>query len=80
MAVTKQTANRSKPPPIREVSIYFNQKGMPALEAEQFYEYYQKQHWTSKNGNAIEDWKSFACRWIAAVIHDQPLLFDREIH
>lgn len=68
------------PPSIRDVKIYFSQKGMPDYEAENFYQFYEKNHWKSKNGFVFKDWKNIAYRWIAAVVQNQPLLFDRRIH
>ena len=72
--------NNKKPPTKLDVIIYFNQKGMPECEAEAFYQFYEERHWTTKNGLFLNKWKDFAYRWIAAVVQDQPLFFDRRIH
>ncbi|OJW01070.1 MAG: hypothetical protein BGO52_06435 [Sphingobacteriales bacterium 44-61] len=67
-------------PSIQEVKIYFDQKGMPECEANEFYQFYEKKHWTSKKGYFFKDWKQIAYRWIAKVVKSHPSLFDRQIH
>jgi len=75
-----QLCNENRPPSIRDVKIYFSQKGMPETEAVNFFQFYEKKQWKSKNEIFIKKWKDFAHRWIGSVIQDQPLLFDRRIH
>ena len=72
--------SENRPPTIRDVKIYFSQKGMTETEAYSFYQFYEKRKWKTKNGIFITKWKDFAYRWIAAIVQDQPLLFDRRIH
>ena len=68
------------PPRIEEVKIYFAQKGISEQEAEDFFLFYEKKHWTSKNGNFFKSWKNIAYKWIATVLQKEPFLFDRLVH
>jgi len=68
------------PPTIEDVKIYFSQKGMPAPEAEQFFLFYEKKQWKSKNGNFLKSWKNVAYYWIATITSNQPQLFNKLIH
>lgn len=70
----------SRPPTIQDVKIYFNQKGMPEYEADNFYHFYEKKQWKNKTGNFYRNWKYIAYMWIASVVQNQPLLFDKWIH
>jgi len=70
----------NRPPTIRDVKIYFNQRGMPDSEAYNFYRFYEKRKWKTQNGIFMTKWKDFAYRWIAGVVQGQPLLFNRHIH
>jgi hypothetical protein len=45
-------------PTMRDVKIYFNQKGMPDYEAQCFFKFYEKQKWSTRNGNRIMNGKS----------------------
>jgi hypothetical protein len=91
MSGTKQELNMKKsmsqthsyanhPPSMQDVKIYFNQKGMPECEANEFYQFYERKQWTSKKGCFFKDWKQIAYRWIAKVVISHPSLFDRRIH
>jgi hypothetical protein len=71
---------QQRPPTLRDVKIYFNQKGMPDSEARIFYKFYQNQSWLSKNGVRISKWKKFAHYWIGTVVQNQPILFNRHVH
>jgi len=68
------------PPHIEDVKIYFNQKGIPEIEAENFFLFYEKKQWKSKNGNYLKSWKNVAYSWIASMIGNNPSLFNRAIH
>jgi hypothetical protein len=72
--------DKQKPPTIREVKIYFSQKGMPDFEAINFYNFYQNRKWATINGIHISKWKKFAHYWIGTVIQNQPILFNRHVH
>lgn len=77
----KQTqSDVNYPPSMQEIKIYFNQKGMPDCEADNFYRFYEKKRWTGKNGYFYKNWKQIAYRWIADVVKAHPFLFDRRIH
>ncbi len=68
------------PPRIEDVKIYFSQKGLPACEAETFFLYFEKKQWKNRNGKYLREWKKTAYKWIAAIISNQPFLFDKAIH
>jgi hypothetical protein len=76
----QQELTKIIPPRIEDVRIYFSQKGMPVLEAEAFFIFYEKKNWKSKKGNFFKSWKNIAYYWIASVISNKPLLFDKAIH
>ena len=71
---------RSMPPSIEEVKIYFNQKGMPSMEAEHFFLFYEKKQWRSKGGNFLKSWKNIAWNWIKGVFSCEPWLFNKSVH
>jgi hypothetical protein len=71
---------KPRPPTLRDVMIYFNQKGMPDCEALSFFKFYEKQKWTTQNGIYMAKWKEFARRWIGTVVQNQPGLFNRHVH
>jgi len=68
------------PPRIQEVKIYFSQKGMPEMEAEHFFLFYEKKQWKSKNGHFLKSWKKIAWTWIRGVLSGSPWLFSKSIH
>jgi len=68
------------PPRIEEVKVYFIQRGIPEKEAEDFFLFYEKKQWTSKNGNFFKSWKNIAYKWIGTVLRNKPVLFNRLIH
>jgi len=76
----QRLVKQNQPPTIKEVKIYFSQKGMPESEAINFYRFNEKRKWKTKNEIFLKKWKDFAYRWIAAIMQDQKLLFDRRIH
>ncbi len=72
--------NSIMPPRIEDVKIYFNQKGMPEMEAESFFLFYEKKLWLSKRGHKLRSWKTIAYAWIASVTTNQPWLINHLIH
>jgi len=71
---------RTMPPSIEEVKIYFSQKGMPDMEAEHFFLFYEKKQWKSKGGNFLKSWKNIAWNWIKGVFSYKPWLFNKGVH
>ena len=71
---------RTMPPSIEDVKIYFSQKGMPDLEAEHFFLFYEKKQWKSKGGNFQKSWKNIAWNWIKGILSYEPWLFNKSIH
>jgi hypothetical protein len=67
-------------PSIQEVKIYFCQRGMPDLEADHFFEFYEKKQWKSKSGLFRKNWKNIARTWIMSVLIVKPWLFNKNIH
>jgi hypothetical protein len=76
----KQAFLNGMPPKIQEVKVYFSQKGIPDLEAEHFFLFYEKKQWKSKSGNSFKSWKNIAWSWIKVVLNSQPWLFNKSIH
>ena len=68
------------PPAIQDVKAYFSQKGIPDLEADHFFLFYEKKHWMSKNGLHFKSWKNIARSWIMSVLSAKPWLFNKNIH
>jgi hypothetical protein len=60
--------NYNTPLTYRDVQIYFSQKGMPELEAEHFYRFYEIRQRRSKKGKLFTNWKSIAHDWIVSAI------------
>jgi hypothetical protein len=77
--IDKSVFNKLVPPTIRDVKIYFSQKGMPETEAEAFFLFQEKRQWATNNGNSLSEWKSSARRWIDAVIQNSPWVFQRSL-
>jgi len=76
----KSLFTNTMPPRIQDVKIYFGQKGMPDLEAEHFFLFYEKKQWKGKNGHSFKRWKNLAWNWIKEALRDQPWLFNKNIH
>lgn len=76
----KAIFTNTMPPRIQEVKIYFSQKGMPELEAEHFFLFYEKKQWKDKNGHVMKSWKNVAWGWVKGVLSDKPWLFNKNIH
>jgi hypothetical protein len=75
-----KTLTEARPPTMRDVKIYFNQRGMPECEAQSFFKFYEKQKWSTQNAIRITKWKKFAHRWIGAVVQNQLALINRHVH
>jgi hypothetical protein len=72
--------NRRMPPTIQDVKIYFSQKGVSEPEAEVFFLFQEKRQWATRKGRSLQEWKRTARRWIAAIMQNQPLLFEQTVH
>lgn len=59
------------PPKLKEVRIYFSQKGVPEAEAKKFIRHL-KENITGKRS-----WKHYAYVWVANIRLSQPWLYDR---
>ena len=55
--IDKSVFNKLVPPTIRDVKIYFSQKGIPEAEAEAFFLFQEKRQWAAKEGNSGLDGK-----------------------
>ena len=64
-------------PKMRDVKVYFSQKGISEKEAEDFFHVYEQRQWKSKRGNFYQNWKAIAYRWIVSVWKENPLLFKK---
>jgi hypothetical protein len=46
------------------VLVYFLQKGVPQLNASQFWNFMERNEWKTKSGTPIRDWKKVAFTWL----------------
>jgi hypothetical protein len=67
------------PPTIQDVKSYFGQKGMPDLEADHFFLFYEKKEWKSKNGNFLKSWKNIACSCIISAVCEKLWRFNKSM-
>jgi len=68
------------PPTLKEVKIYFSQKGIPEIEAERFFQHYAQKQWKTRHGQLLKSWKYVARSWVMKVYEAQPWLFNKGIH
>ena len=54
--------DRSKPKSLEMVKQYSQSLGLN-IDAERFFNYYEKLNWCTKNGNPIRDWKAVCRMW-----------------
>lgn len=52
------------PPTLEHVKIYFDEKGISALEAEKFFNYFESNGWLVGGRARMKDWKAAARNWI----------------
>jgi hypothetical protein len=67
------------PPKIQEVRIYFNQKGVPEKEADNFYSFYEKREWKSRKGIALKKWNDVAREWTQDILWQKRRFQNRNI-
>lgn len=65
------------PPSYDQVLVYFLAKGIPEVEARDFFLFYDGKNWLSSSGKMYQSWKSIAHHWIVGVIKYSPWLLDR---
>lgn len=63
---TKDTGGTvgSFPPSLNHIKIYFNEKGVSAIEAEKFFNYFESNGWLVGGRAKMKDWKAAARNWI----------------
>jgi len=54
----------SFPPSLEYVKIYFDEKGVSAIEAEKFFNYFESNGWLVGGRAKMKDWKAAARNWI----------------
>jgi hypothetical protein len=54
----------SFPPSLKYVKIYFDEKGVSAIEAEKFFNYFESNGWLVGGRAKMKDWKAAARNWI----------------
>jgi hypothetical protein len=54
----------SFPPTLEFVKIYFDEKGVSAVEAEKFFNYFESNGWLVGGRAKMKDWKAAARNWI----------------
>ena len=52
------------PPTLEFVKIYFDEKGVSAIEAEKFFNYFESNGWLVGGRAKMKDWKAAARNWI----------------
>ncbi len=57
-------ASGSFPPTLEFVKIYFDEKGVSAIEAEKFFNYFESNGWLVGGRAKMKDWKAAARNWI----------------
>jgi hypothetical protein len=62
--VGKLVQQDSFPPSLEYVKIYFDEKGITALEAEKFFNYFESNGWLVGGRAKMKDWKAAARNWI----------------
>lgn len=67
-------------PTVKEVKVYFEQRGMLEVEAGQFFHYYEEKGWKNRKGEYVINWKGLAYKRIQAILRRQPWRFDKSIH
>ena len=72
MAANKlQGYGKDVPPLSAQVHIYFDQQGMTAQEADQFFQHHEASNWRYAGGQPIRDWKEEANKWIWEILSVQ---------
>ena len=61
-------------PDLKQIQIYFDQKGFSEKEAHRFFEYYKVRNWLSKRGLPIKNWRQAALEWLWRLISSSPYL------
>ena len=61
--VKEEEGRGFRPPPLSEVVLMFDVRGMPADEAERFHAYYESQGWVKSNGRPVANWQSLIVPW-----------------
>jgi hypothetical protein len=58
------SSSGSFPPSLEYVKIYFDEKGVSAIEAEKFFNYFESNGWLVGGRAKMKDWKAAARNWI----------------
>lgn len=69
----------STPPSLRDVKIYFSQKGISESEAESFYQFYEQKAWMNGKRRPVKNWKHKAWLWAAGVVKVAPWLYVKNV-
>jgi hypothetical protein len=64
------------PPSVEEVRAYFDQRGLPAKEAECFFLFHEFKEWKNRKGEYLQNWKQFAQNWISSLLKHEPWRFN----
>lgn len=68
------------PPQFEDVLIYFQQKGISADEARDFFLFYDSKNWQNRRGGTYLGWKGIAHTWIIGVLASQPWLRNHRLN
>lgn len=55
----------SSTPNFNEVELYFNERDLSSGEADEFYSFYEAQHWKLYNKRPMTSWRAAARSWIS---------------
>jgi len=75
-----QSSGPIMPPKMKDVEIYFLQKGMTEKDARLFYQFYEAKKWKNDRGDFLKGWKGVAWNWISEILLEKPWLFNRYVH
>lgn len=65
-------------PTLREVKIYFGQKGFEEEDAESFFKEFQKKNWQNSKGKPLMNWRAKACERMWRKQKDNPYLRSKQ--
>lgn len=66
-------------PTLEEVTNYFETQKVSVSMATEYYDYYTKKHWKTKNGETIKSWRHLALKWITTSLSKDNNLTDHSI-
>lgn len=59
-----ESENKFSAPKFYEVELYFNERDLSSIEANEFYSFYESQHWKRNDKTLMKSWQAAARNWI----------------